>query len=295
MLRIREDLLETSVTSFQHKDDNDIHQVRFCSCVHLGTAEYFSKIQNLINTWSGIIFQEKITGDKNLYNTIPADKRGLQPFWQIFHALQKMQSQRKTLEYPPNKTISADISWPEMVGLYKTISLRIGVSSEILNQIFGALKTNPEDSYIILWYITRMLLEKLAESHEEVSYQEEWNPIWKSFNSLRNELAEKDGVENSAINTIYDLLVHAYVGEAITAFVPERDTSVLRNVDMERGGLKRDILIVYGVGHYRGIIRGLYDRGYKKISQEWQQAFPLPTHTLEQFRESLRKIASKIS
>lgn len=295
MLRIRENLLETSITSFQHKDDDDIHRIHFCSCVHLGTTGYFSKIQNLINSWDGVIFQEVVTGDKNLYNTIPADKRGLQPYWQIFHALQKMQSQRKILVYPPDKTISADISWPEMVGLHKTISLRVKVPSELLSRIFGALKTNPEESYMILWYISRKLLESLAESHEEVSYQEEWDPVWKSFNSLRNELAEKSGLENSAINTVYDLLVHAYVSEAITSFVPERDTSVLRNVDVERGGLKRDILIVYGVGHYRGIIRGLYDRGYKKISQEWWRVFPLPTYTLEQFQESLRKIALIIS
>lgn len=290
MIRIKDSFLETSYNIFKHLDG---HCVGYFSCIHLGKSEYYKNLQHLINTWRGIIFEERATGDQKLYDTIPKDKVGLQSEWRRMHKLQWMKSQREVVTYPRDHTVSPDISWPEMVRLYDTVSVRVPVTPRYLKRIMGALEKNPREAYVVLWYTLIVCLKAWEDPVEGASYREEMvaQEIW--FSSIREHIASLPQVTTRLL-ALYGALEHIYLHEPTTSFVPERDTAVLRSIDLERCGQKRNILLVYGGGHYRGIARGLYDRGYAKKKEIWIGVCKIPIISLGDFTKALIKISKAI-
>jgi len=288
MLRFVGRRLETSVATFHHTDYD--HRIDIFSCIHLGSPDYYRILQDTIDGWSGLIFKEELTGDGNLRKQVPQNKWGLQGMdWRLLHELQRMSSQRVILKYPSERTISPDISWEEVLGLTSFVPELLSVPEGYCARVMRALKENPDEAYVVLWYLLERCLQGLCRIPEEVSYRDEMRSLYAVFDEVARGVESIPGADEGFIQ-IYKVLEHEYLHEPTVSFVPERDTSVLRNVDLERAGRKRDILIVYGVGHYRGIARGLRERCYQKTEVNWNSVCEFPNLSFEDFSRSLMQI-----
>lgn len=290
MIRIRGRMLETSHCTFRHPDG---HRIEFISCVHLGGRQYYLAIQRAIDRWRGVIFEERVTGDNALRELIPKDKKGIQGSWQVLHRLQRMKSQRKILLYPREKTTSSDISWNEIVSLYDSVTVRLPYSKKFLTSVPQALEKNPQQAYTVLWFLLITCLQGWGDPEEIVSHIDELDALESRFADIRKHVLSLSKSSSRAFR-LYQVLEHEYLHEPTTSFVPERDTSVLRNVDIERCGHKRNTLIIYGGGHYRGIAKGLYDRRYVKIHTRWNRVCRLPAISLDDFTYALLKISKSL-
>ncbi len=290
MIRIRGLFLETSYGTFQHPDG---HKVCYFSCIHFGRSSYFRELQQIISIWEGVIFEERLTGDSRFSELIPKEKAGIQLEWKKFHKLQRMKSQRRILKYPISRTVSTDISWPEAVRLYDTVSIRLPFSARYLKQVMRALENNPKEAYIALWYTFMVCLKAWCDLPEGASYTEEMVAQENKFRHIREHIASLSQ-PTPHLWRLYRIFEHIYLHEPTTNFMPERDTAVLRGIDLERCGQKRDILLVYGGGHYRGVTKGLYDRGYTKAEEVWMRVCDFPPISLKKFTEALITISKSV-
>ena len=288
MMRFVDRRFETSVATFHHADYG--HRIDIFSCIHLGSPDYYRILQDTIDGWSGMIFKEVLTGDSNLKKQLPQNKWGLQGMdWQLLHKLQRMSSQRVIQKYPDERTISPDISWEEALGLTYFVPEILSVPDGYCASVLHALKENPDEAYVVLWYLLEQCLHGWCQVSEEASHREEMRSLHYVFDGIACRVRSIPGADEGFIQ-MYKVLEHEYLHEPTVSFVPERDTSVLRNVDLERASTKRDILIVYGAGHYRGIANGLRERRYQKTEVNWNMVCELPKLCYEDFSRSLMQV-----
>lgn len=293
MMRIVGRMLETSVATFRHFDYD--HRIDIFSCVHLGSPDYYRVFQEVIDGWSGVIFKEVRPGDSSIRTKIPENKWGLQGMdWQLLHKLQRMSSQRVLQRYPEERSLSSDISWEETLGLSCFVPEILGVPEGYCARVMQALKENPDDAYVVLWYLMEQCLRGWCRGPEEATHREEMQSLHIVFERVASRIRAMPGADEGLVQ-LYKVLEHDYLHEPTVSFIPERDTAVLRNVDLERAGLNRDILIVYGSGHYRGIAKGLYERRYQKTAVHWNRVCELPKLNFENFSRSLLQLHSSLS
>lgn len=251
-IRVKGRALETPVVYYEHPKTKQ--KVVFVATIHLAEAEYYAKLQELIDSlisegyvvlYEGVgsFSEEQANGLDEAKRKVWEQTRLLFQAMDILAELMGLQYQRDGISYQPG-WINTDMSFKTLVDLF----VAKGVSLSDKEIKIAELIENDRDRSLVVWIFNKLL---------------QWMPVWGVIFYMRGILVERQ-------RRIKDILI--------------KKRNKIAWDGIQKQPAESNVLTIWGAEHWRGIHKKLTgEGGFRKIKTEWRAAYRFRNYRLSDY------------
>ncbi|MDP3769547.1 MAG: hypothetical protein Q8R40_01240 [bacterium] len=277
--------------------------------LHWGTHEFFQSAQNLIDICNGIIVAEQTVycGPTDLIALNDTDfdalcqsmKENTHNVIDVMTKLLGLYYQWNVVKYPPSpRMLCADISWQEMQGFrtyLKTVNPHTSDKKIDQQKTWDLMIASGSPGTVLLYKIIHQCFKRLTHERRQGKVRLDLIKLFDAYHS------KKGFCNPERAQKVFDNLI-GYYGTGHWSVEPEenafwfdkREQRVIKLIQkIEKLPYTKEILVLYGAGHFRPIKKLLIKNGWHALCDPvWSTAWTFPSCTTQEMMKALNTITS---